>query len=108
MKELIPTDLAALLSVTKGTVRWAPNDAYAQALGNKPKYTGKVRQVGQNVLLCGAAYTHTIHRPKQSHRTLVTQRSCKWPRGLENLRRRGHNIEQRWMRCWHHSEQWLN
>ncbi|XP_059434867.1 uncharacterized protein LOC132167849 [Corylus avellana] len=50
MKELIPTDPAASSSITEGTVKWAPNDAYAQAHGNKPEYAGRVRQLGSGIL----------------------------------------------------------
>ena len=50
MLELIPNDLAASSSVTEETIRWASNDAYAQALGNKLEYAGRVRQVGPNIL----------------------------------------------------------
>jgi hypothetical protein len=42
MIQSIPNDLAATQSGTENTVRWAPNDAYEQALG-KPEYTGRVR-----------------------------------------------------------------
>jgi hypothetical protein len=37
-------------SVSQDTVRWAPNDAYEQAIG-RPEYAGRVRQVGPNVTL---------------------------------------------------------
>ena len=49
MHELLPIDLAAALSIIEGTVRWAPNDAYSQAINNKPEYTGRVCQIGPNV-----------------------------------------------------------
>ena len=35
MKELIPIDPAATSSITEGTVRWVPYDAYSQAMGDK-------------------------------------------------------------------------
>jgi hypothetical protein len=38
MKELLPTNPTATSSIIERTVWWAPNDAYSQALGNKPKY----------------------------------------------------------------------
>ncbi|XP_059430152.1 uncharacterized protein LOC132163797 [Corylus avellana] len=50
MKELIPTDPAASSNITDGTVRWAPNDAFDQAIGNKPEYAGRVRMAGPNIL----------------------------------------------------------
>jgi hypothetical protein len=31
-------------------VQWAPDDTYAQAHGNKPKYVGHVRGVNKNIL----------------------------------------------------------
>jgi hypothetical protein len=48
MTQSLSSDPAAMQSVSKDTVCWAPNDAYKQALG-RPKYAGRVRQVGQNV-----------------------------------------------------------
>jgi hypothetical protein len=49
MERVAPTDLAALSSMTDGTVRWRPDDAYSQVFGNKPEYSGRVRGVGKNV-----------------------------------------------------------
>jgi hypothetical protein len=48
MMQNLSCDLAATQSVSKDTVRWAPNDAYEQALG-RPEYAGRVQQVGPNV-----------------------------------------------------------
>jgi hypothetical protein len=48
MTQNLSCDPAAMQSISKDTVRWAPNDAYEQPLG-RPKYTGRVRQVGPNV-----------------------------------------------------------
>jgi hypothetical protein len=48
MTQNLSSDLAATQSVSEDTVRWAPNDAYEQALG-RPEYAGRVRQVGPNV-----------------------------------------------------------
>jgi hypothetical protein len=42
------SDPAATQSVSEDTMRWAPNDAYEQALG-RHEYTERVRQVGLNV-----------------------------------------------------------
>ncbi|XP_059429119.1 uncharacterized protein LOC132162898 [Corylus avellana] len=50
MNELIPTDPAASSSITEGTVRWAPNDAFAQAMGNKPEYAGRVMDIVERML----------------------------------------------------------
>jgi hypothetical protein len=49
MVMLMPTDSVDSSSITQGTVRWRHDDAYAQALGNKPEYAGRVRQVGPNI-----------------------------------------------------------
>jgi hypothetical protein len=62
MKELLPTDPAIESSITEGIVRWAPNDAYSQAIGNKPEYTGRVRQVGPNVLPVRGTI-HSYYKP---------------------------------------------
>jgi hypothetical protein len=48
MTQNLSSDPAATQSVSEDTVRWAPNDAYEQALG-RPEYAGRVRQVGPNV-----------------------------------------------------------
>jgi hypothetical protein len=62
MKELLPTDPAVESSITEGTVRWAPNDAYSQAIGNKPEYAGRVCQVGPNVLPVRGTI-HSYYKP---------------------------------------------
>lgn len=48
MTQSLSSDPAATQSVSADTVRWAPNDAYEQAIG-RPEYAGRVRQVGPNV-----------------------------------------------------------
>jgi hypothetical protein len=48
MTQSLASDPAATQSVSADTVRWAPNDAYEQAIG-RPEYAGRVRQVGPNV-----------------------------------------------------------
>jgi hypothetical protein len=65
MLELMPNDPAAVSSVTEGTVRWCPGDAYSQALGNKPEYAGRVRQVGPGPLPVRGS-TRTYYTPSQS------------------------------------------
>jgi hypothetical protein len=65
MLELMPNDLAAVSSVTEGTVRWCPGDAYSQALGNKPEYAGRVKQVGPGILPVRGS-TQTYYTPSQS------------------------------------------
>jgi hypothetical protein len=49
MERLAPIDPAAASSVTEGTTRWLPDDAYSQEIGNKPEYSGRFRGVGKNV-----------------------------------------------------------
>ena len=51
MLELMANDSTTSLSVTKGTVRWCPNNAFFQAFENKPKYANRVKQVGLGILL---------------------------------------------------------
>ncbi|XP_062163219.1 uncharacterized protein LOC133870174 [Alnus glutinosa] len=48
MTQSLSTDPAASDPVSSDTVRWAPGDAYEQAVG-RPEYAGRVRQVGPNV-----------------------------------------------------------
>jgi hypothetical protein len=50
MTQNLSIDPAATQSVSQDTVRWAPNDAYEQAIG-RLEYAGRVRQVGPNVTL---------------------------------------------------------
>jgi hypothetical protein len=74
MTQSIPNDPAATQSVTEGTVRWALNDAYEQALG-KLEYAGRVRQVGQNVLpVWGTSYSYRT--PSQARPSRCTLQSC--------------------------------
>lgn len=72
MERLAPTDPAASSSVTDGTVRWRPDDAYSQAFGNKPEYSGRVRGVGKNV--------RPVSRTTQKYYTPTQARSQNvWP-----------------------------
>jgi hypothetical protein len=81
MFELISNDLATSSSVIKGIVRWAPNDAYAQALENKPEYVGRVRQVGLNILTVWGSI-HSYYTSSQSRsQNQATPWSHKWLRG---------------------------
>jgi hypothetical protein len=73
MTQLIPNDPAATHSMTKGTVRWEPNDAYEQAIG-KPEYAGRVRQVGPNVFpIRGTTYSY--YTPSQTRSSSQRQSS---------------------------------
>jgi hypothetical protein len=60
MKRLADSDPAELEEGPEGMVRWAPNDAYAQAHGNKPEYTGRVRGESKNILLV-RGYIHIYY-----------------------------------------------
>jgi hypothetical protein len=48
MTQGLSSDHAVTQSILGDTVRWAPNDAYEQAV-RRPEYAGRVRQVGPNV-----------------------------------------------------------
>jgi hypothetical protein len=50
MIRLADFDLAEQVEGLDGTVWCAPNDAYAQAHGNKPEYAGLVCGVSKNIL----------------------------------------------------------
>jgi hypothetical protein len=65
MERLAPTDPAASLSVTDGTARWRPDDAYSQAFGNEPEYSGRVRGVGKNMRPVSGT-THKYYTPTQA------------------------------------------
>ena len=64
MKELLPTDPTTTSSIAEGTVWWAPNDAYSQAIGNKPEHASQVRQVGPNILPVHGSI-HSYYKPVQ-------------------------------------------
>jgi hypothetical protein len=66
MVMLMPTDSAESSSITQGTVHWKHDDAYAQALGNKPEYAGRVRQVGPNIWPVRGSI-RSYHTPSQPH-----------------------------------------
>lgn len=65
MERLLESDPAELVEGPPGTLRWAPNDAYAQAHGNKPEYAGRVRGVSKNILP-GPGNSHSYYTPSQS------------------------------------------
>ena len=55
------------------TVRWASNDAYAQAHGNKPEYAGRVRGVSKNIMpVQGNIHSYYIC-PKRDPKMLLPQ-----------------------------------
>ena len=47
------------------TLQWTPNDAYAQAHGNKPEYVGRVRGVSKNILPARGSI-HSYYTPSQA------------------------------------------
>jgi hypothetical protein len=62
MHELLSIDPIATSSIIEGTVRWAPNDTYSQAIGNKAEYAGRVCQLGPNILpVCSSI--HSYYKP---------------------------------------------
>ena len=61
----MPNDLAAVQSVTEGTLRQCPGDAYSQALGNKLEYADRVKQVGPGIRPVQGS-TQTYYTPSQS------------------------------------------
>jgi hypothetical protein len=56
MERLAESDPAESAERPPGTLRWTPNDAYAQAHGNKPEYAGRVRGVSKNILPARGSY----------------------------------------------------
>ncbi|XP_062151094.1 uncharacterized protein LOC133859636 isoform X3 [Alnus glutinosa] len=65
MMQSLSSDPAATQSVSADTVRWAPNNAYKQAVG-RPEYAGRVRQVGPNVTPVRGTYFS--YRPRSQGR----------------------------------------
>jgi hypothetical protein len=63
MRRLEDSDPAALVEGPEGMIRWAPNDAYAQAHGNKSKYAGRVRGVSKNILPV-RGHIHSYYTPR--------------------------------------------
>jgi hypothetical protein len=64
MRRLEDSDPAALVEGPEGTIRWAPNDAYAQAHCNKPEYAGRVRGVSKGILpVRGQIHSYYTPRP---------------------------------------------
>jgi hypothetical protein len=61
---LADSNPAELVEGPEGTVRWAPNDAYAMAHGNKSKYAGCVRNMSKNILPV-QGHIHSYYTPSQ-------------------------------------------
>jgi hypothetical protein len=74
MQRLEEFDPAALVQGPEGTIRWAPNDAYAQAHGNKPEYAGRVRGVSKNILpVRGHIHSYYTPRPNATPPAVVAE-----------------------------------
>ena len=65
MERLAESDIAESVEGPPWTLRWAPNDAYAQAHGNKPEYAGRVRGVSKNILPV-RGNIHSYYTPSQA------------------------------------------
>jgi hypothetical protein len=74
MRRLEESDPAALVEGPEGTIRWTPNDAYAQAHGNKPEYAGRVRGVSKNILpVRGHIHSYYTPRPNATPAAVVSK-----------------------------------
>jgi hypothetical protein len=65
MEWLADSNLAELVDGPQGMVKWAPNDAYTQAHGNKPEYAGRVHGVSKNILPV-RGNIHSYYTPSQA------------------------------------------
>ena len=65
MEWLAESNPAESVEGPPGTLRWTPNDPYAQAHGNKPEYAGHVRGVSKNILLA-RGNIHSYYTPSQA------------------------------------------
>ena len=65
MERLAKFDPAESAKGPPGMLRWTPNDAYAQAHGNKPEYAGRVRGVSKNILPARGSF-HSYYTPSQA------------------------------------------
>jgi hypothetical protein len=63
MQKLEESDPAALVEGPEGMIRWALNDAYAQAHGNKLEYAGCVHGVSKNILPV-RGHIHSYYTPR--------------------------------------------
>ena len=74
MTRLAESDPAALVEGPEGTIRWAPNDAYAQAHGNKPEYAGRVRGVSKGIPpVRGHIHSYYTPRPNATPPAVVSE-----------------------------------
>jgi hypothetical protein len=65
MERLAESDPTESVEGPPGTLRWTPDDAYAQAHGNKPEYAGRVRGVSKNILPV-RGNIHSYYTPSQA------------------------------------------
>ena len=65
MERLAEFDPAESAEGPPGTLRWTPNDAYAQAHDNKPEYADRVRGVSKNILPAGGNI-YSYYTPSQA------------------------------------------
>jgi hypothetical protein len=65
MKQLTESDPVESVEGPPGTLWWTPDNAYAQAHGNKPEYAGRVRVVSKNILLV-RGNIHSYYTPSQA------------------------------------------
>jgi hypothetical protein len=73
-------DSATLVDRPQETVRWAPDDTYAQAHSNKlasRNMRGVYEVLVKILFLDGATVVPIIHYPKQGSETLEAQRPCR-------------------------------
>ena len=64
MERLAESDPAESAERPPGTLKWTPNDAYAQAHSIKPEYAGRVRSVSKNILPAWGSI-HSYYIPSQ-------------------------------------------
>ena len=64
MERLAESDITESVKGPPGMLWWAPNDAYAQAHGNKPEYAGRMRGVSKNILPV-RGNIHSYYTPSQ-------------------------------------------
>jgi hypothetical protein len=65
MERLTESDPTESTEGPPGMLWWTPNDAYAQAHGNKPKYANCVRGVSKNILPAQGSI-HSYYTPSSA------------------------------------------